>query len=159
MPSFMIPHSATSGIVGSEKSSILISKPTSQLEIFTILLSVIQQGICLLADERVTAPWDFQVFDTIPGSFTPAALPLPPSIPDFGLQLSGQSNQIRSKFPVSSGCRRFERSTPYCLSGAKFEDSDLSGSSIQPGVRMSYTLDEQNIFGGIFKGLQTSFPC
>ena len=34
--------------------------------------------------------------------------------------------------------------------GAKFEDSDLSGSSIQPGVRMSYTLDEQNILWGAY---------
>ena len=34
--------------------------------------------------------------------------------------------------------------------GAKFEDSDLSGSSIQPGVRVSYTLDDQNIFWGAY---------
>jgi outer membrane receptor protein involved in Fe transport len=34
--------------------------------------------------------------------------------------------------------------------GAKFEDSDLSGSSIQPGARLSYTLDEQNIFWGAY---------
>ena len=34
--------------------------------------------------------------------------------------------------------------------GAKFEDSDLSGSSIQPGVRASYTLDDQNIFWGAY---------
>ena len=34
--------------------------------------------------------------------------------------------------------------------GAKFEDSDLTGSSIQPGVRASYTLDDQNIFWGAY---------
>ena len=34
--------------------------------------------------------------------------------------------------------------------GAKFEDSDMTGSSIQPGVRASYTLDDQNIFWGAY---------
>ena len=38
--------------------------------------------------------------------------------------------------------------------GAKFEDSDLSGSSIQPGIRLSYTLDDQNIFWELFKSFR-----
>ena len=37
--------------------------------------------------------------------------------------------------------------------GAKFEDSDLSGSSIQPGARLSYTLDDQNIFEELIQEL------
>jgi iron complex outermembrane recepter protein len=34
--------------------------------------------------------------------------------------------------------------------GAKFEDSDMTGSSIQPGIRASYTLDDQNILWGAY---------
>ena len=102
-------------------------------------------------DERVTAPWDFPtpVMDTVPGSFTPAVPPFPASIPIIDYHY--QSN------PVS-----FDRVTGFLQDaidlddntvlsiGAKFEDSDLSGSSIQPGARLSYTLDEQNIFWGAY---------
>ena len=34
--------------------------------------------------------------------------------------------------------------------GSKFEDGDLSGSNFQPGARISFTLNEQNIFWGAY---------
>ena len=37
--------------------------------------------------------------------------------------------------------------------GAKFEDSDLTGSTRSTRVRLSYTLDEQNIFGELIREL------
>ena len=102
-------------------------------------------------DERVTAPWDFPtpVMDTVPGSFTPAAVPFPPSIPIIDYHY--QANP--TKFDRVSGFLQdaidLNDNTVLAI-GAKFEDSDLSGSSIQPGVRMSYTLDEQNILWGAY---------
>ena len=34
--------------------------------------------------------------------------------------------------------------------GAKFEDSDITGSSFQPGTRLSYSFDNQNIIWGAY---------
>ena len=91
-------------------------------------------------NEVVTSPWAFLTFDPTTSTF-------------------------RSDIPVleyGSSPTKFERfagflqdsidlSDQVVLSvGAKFEDSDLSGSSIQPGARVSYTLDEKNIFWGAY---------
>ena len=38
--------------------------------------------------------------------------------------------------------------------GAKFEESDLTGSSFQPGTRLSYSLDNQNIIWGAYSHAQ-----
>ncbi len=91
-------------------------------------------------NEVVTSPWAFLTFDPTTSTF-------------------------RSDIPVleyGSSPTKFERfagflqdsidlSDQIVLSvGAKFEDSDLSGSSIQPGARVSYTLDEKNIFWGAY---------
>ena len=102
-------------------------------------------------DERVTAPWDFPtpVMDTVPGSFTPAVPPFPASIPIIDYHY--QSNPV--SFDRVTGFLQdaidLDDNTVLAI-GAKFEDSDLSGSSIQPGARLSYTLDEQNIFWGAY---------
>ena len=99
-------------------------------------------------DEVVTSPWAFSTVD--PSIFASA----------FDLNKS-----LRTDIPIleyGSSPTKFERfagflqdsidlSDQLVLSvGAKFEDSDLSGSSIQPGVRVSYTLDDQNIFWGAY---------
>jgi iron complex outermembrane recepter protein len=99
-------------------------------------------------DERVTAPWDFQILDTIPGTFTPKAL-TPESIPilDYNFQANPKDFRKFSGFFQDS----VDLSDRAVLSlGAKFEDSDLTGSSVQPGARLSYTLDEQNILWGAY---------
>ena len=62
-------------------------KANKPIEISTTSLSVSQQGICRSTRTRVTAPWDFQVLDTIPGTFHPHRNIYPCKHPDFGLQL------------------------------------------------------------------------
>lgn len=99
-------------------------------------------------DERVTAPWDFQILDTIPGTFTPKS-GIPESIPilDYNFQANPKDFQKIAGFFQDS----IDLSDRTVLSlGAKFEDSDLTGSSVQPGARMSHTLDEQNILWGAY---------
>ena len=96
--------------------------------------------ISLDVDEVVTSPWMFPTFDLGTGT-------------------------LRSDIPIieyGNSPTEFERvagflqdsislNEQFVLSlGAKFEDSDLSGSSIQPGARLSYTLDDQNIFWGAY---------
>ena len=103
--------------------------------------------ISLDVDEVVTSPWMFPTFDLGTGT-------------------------LRSDIPIieyGNSPTEFERvagflqdsislNEQFVLSlGAKFEDSDLSGSSIQPGARLSYTLDDQNIFGSLFKSLSSGF--
>ncbi len=99
-------------------------------------------------DERVTAPWDFQIIDTIPGTFIPKS-GIPESIPilDYNFQANPKDFRKFSGFFQDS----IDLSDRAVLSlGAKFEDSDLTGSSVQPGARLSYTLDDQNILWGAY---------
>ena len=91
-------------------------------------------------DEVVTSPWAFSSFDLNTGSFR-TDIP----IIDYG--------NSPTKFERFTGFIQdsIELNDQVVLSlGAKFEDSDLSGSSVQPGIRASYTLDEQNIFWGAY---------
>jgi iron complex outermembrane receptor protein len=91
-------------------------------------------------DEVVTTPWAFSSFDLNTASFR-TDIP----IIDYG--------NSPAKFERFAGFIQdsIELNDHVVLSlGAKFEDSDLSGSSVQPGIRASYTLDEQNIFWGAY---------
>jgi outer membrane receptor protein involved in Fe transport len=97
----------------------------------------------------VTAPWAFTnlVLDTVPGSFVPANPPFPSSLPIIDYQ------DNPTKFDRITGFLQdsidIGDSTVVAV-GAKFEDSDLSGSSIQPGVRFSFLIDSQNILWGAY---------
>ncbi|MDA8775178.1 TonB-dependent receptor [Opitutales bacterium] len=99
-------------------------------------------------NEVVTSPWAFPTVDTSIFAST------------FDLNKS-----LRTDIPIleyGGSPTKFERIAGFIqhstdLSdqvvfsfGAKFEDSDLSGSSIQPGVRISYSLDDENIFWGAY---------
>jgi outer membrane receptor for ferrienterochelin and colicin len=91
-------------------------------------------------DDVVTSPWAFSTFDPNTSSFRE----------DIPVLEYGNSP---TKFERVTGFLQdsIDLSDEIVLSlGAKFEDSDLSGSSIQPGVRVSYTLDDQNIFWGAY---------
>jgi iron complex outermembrane recepter protein len=91
-------------------------------------------------DDVVTSPWAFSTFD-------PNTSNLREDIPVL------EYGNSPTKFERVAGFLQdsIDLSDEIVLSlGAKFEDSDLSGSSIQPGVRFSYTLDDQNIFWGAY---------
>jgi outer membrane receptor protein involved in Fe transport len=91
-------------------------------------------------DDVVTSPWAFSTFDPNTSNFRE----------DIPVLEYGNSP---TKFERVAGFLQdsIDLSDEIVLSlGAKFEDSDLSGSSIQPGVRFSYTLDDQNIFWGAY---------
>ena len=99
--------------------------------------------------ESVTPPWNFPVIDTIPGTQTPTTGLPNSNIPiiDYHYQ-SNPSNFDRVTGFVQNSTDLNERIS---LSlGIKFEESDLSGSSIQPGARFSYLLDEGNILWGAY---------
>ena len=99
-------------------------------------------------DERVTAPWDFQVLDTIPGTFTPTSF-TPVSIPILDYNFKANPKDFRKISGYLQDSVDLNDRTVLSL-GAKFEDSDLTGSSVQPGARMSYTLDPRNILWGAY---------
>ncbi len=97
-------------------------------------------------DESVTAPWNFPVFESLADAivnnplttFTPPILQYGDSPTSFE-RISGffqDSVDINDNLVLSLG--------------AKFEDSDLTGSSYQPGARLSFTLDQNNIFWGAY---------
>jgi iron complex outermembrane receptor protein len=102
-------------------------------------------------DEKVTAPWDFPtlVMDTLPGTFTPAVPPFPASIPIIDYHYQDNPSSFDRITGFLQDAIDLDDNTVLAI-GAKFEDSDLSGSSIQPGARLSYTLDDQNIFWGAY---------
>jgi iron complex outermembrane receptor protein len=91
-------------------------------------------------DEIATAPWRFSAFDPSSGTFrtdTP--------ILDYG-NSPKSFNRYTAFFQNS-----IDLDDRTVLSvGSKFEDSDLTGSSIQPGARISYALDQQNLLWGAY---------
>jgi outer membrane receptor protein involved in Fe transport len=99
--------------------------------------------------EVVTSPWNFPVIDTFPGTPNPiTGIPVS-NIPIIDYHY--QSNP--TKFDRFTGFIQNSSDLNDRLSlslGVKFEDSDLSGSSLQPGARMSYLLDEGNILWGAY---------
>jgi outer membrane receptor protein involved in Fe transport len=99
--------------------------------------------------EVVTSPWNFPVIDTFPGTPNPiTGIPVS-NIPIIDYHY--QSNP--TKFDRFTGFIQNSSDLNDRLSlslGVKFEDSDLSGSSLQPGARMSYLLNEGNILWGAY---------
>ena len=99
--------------------------------------------------EVVTSPWNFPVIDTFPGTQNPiTGIPVS-NIPVIDYHY--QSNP--TKFDRFTGFIQNSSDLNERLSlslGVKFEDSDLSGSSLQPGARLSYLLDEGNILWGAY---------
>ena len=94
----------------------------------------------LEVDEVVTKPWAFSFDPTNPTS-------LLSNIPVLDYGDSPTSFDRFTGFIQNST----DLNEQAVLSlGVKFEDSDMTGSSIQPGVRASYTLDDQNIFWGAY---------
>jgi iron complex outermembrane receptor protein len=99
--------------------------------------------------EVVTSPWNFPVIDTFPGTPNPITGTPVSNIPIIDYHY--QSNP--TKFDRFTGFIQNSSDLNDRLSlslGVKFEDSDLSGSSLQPGARMSYLLDEGNILWGAY---------
>jgi iron complex outermembrane receptor protein len=94
----------------------------------------------LEVDEVVTKPWAFSFDPTNPTS-------LLSNIPVLDYGDSPTSFDRFTGFIQNS--TDLNEQTVLSL-GVKFEDSDMTGSSIQPGVRASYTLDDQNIFWGAY---------
>jgi hypothetical protein len=91
-------------------------------------------------NDMVTSPWAFSTFDLETNSSS-STIP----ILDYGT--SPTSFDRFSGFIQDS----IDLSDEVVLSlGSKFEDGDLSGSNFQPGARISYTLNEQNIFWGAY---------
>ncbi len=91
-------------------------------------------------NDVVTSPWAFPTFDL-------------------------ETNSLSSTIPVleyGTSPTKFDRFTGFLQDsidlsddvvlsiGSKFEDGDLSGSNFQPGARISYTLNDQNIFWGAY---------
>ncbi len=91
-------------------------------------------------NEAVTSPWAFPTFDPSTGT-------------------------IRSDIPIldyGDNPTKFDRLTGFIQDsidltdrlvlsiGAKFEESDLSGSTIQPGARFSYAFDDRHILWGAY---------
>lgn len=99
----------------------------------------------------VTAPWDFALLNyTLADamSFTPPpAFPTVPAPPILEYGSSPKEFDRLSAFFQNS----FELNERTVLSfGSKLEDSDLTGSSIQPGARVSFQVDERNIMWGSY---------
>ena len=103
----------------------------------------------LKVQEVVTTPWDFPVIDTFPGTQDPITGVPVSNIPiiDYHYQPNPTSFDRFTSFIQNSS----DLNDRISLSlGVKFEDSDLSGSSFQPGARLSYLLDEGNILWGAY---------
>lgn len=91
-------------------------------------------------NEVATAPWRFNTFDSSTNTFRS-------DIPILDYGTNPTSFNRYTGFLQDS----IDLSDRAVLSlGSKFEDSDLTGSSIQPGARLSYTLNEQNILWGAY---------
>ena len=101
--------------------------------------------------ERVTDPWNFDLLDysladlmsAVPPPATPT-VPAPPIL-EYGSSPK-EFDRITAFFQNS-----FDLTDRSVLSfGSKFEDSDLTGSSTQPGARFSFQVDERNILWGAY---------
>ena len=91
-------------------------------------------------NDVVTSPWAFSTFDPETNSSS-TSIP----ILDYG-DSPTKFDRVTAFFQDS-----IDLSDDTVLSiGSKFEDGDLSGTNFQPGARISYTLNEQNIFWGAY---------
>lgn len=91
-------------------------------------------------NDVVTDPWTFSTFDPATGTMR-TDIP----ILDYG--------DSPTKFDRFTGFIQdsIDLTDRIVLSvGAKFEDSDLSGTTVQPGARFSYSFDDRNIFWGAY---------
>jgi iron complex outermembrane receptor protein len=89
--------------------------------------------------EVVTSPWDFPVLDL--ASLTPLSIPGFNSYPILNYKNPGTFQRF-SAFVQDT----FEVKEDLFVSfGSKFEDSDFSGTTLQPGVRASYSVNPDNL--------------
>ena len=89
--------------------------------------------------EVVTSPWDFPVLDLV--SLTPLSIPGSNSYPILNYKGSDTFQRF-SAFVQDT----FEVKEDFFVSfGSKFEDSDFSGTTFQPGVRASYSVNPDNL--------------
>ena len=94
--------------------------------------------------EVVTSPWDFPVLDL--ASLTPLSIPGFNSYPI--LNYRGPKSFGRFSAFVQD---TFEVNEDFFVSlGSKFEDSDFSGTTYQPGIRASYSVNPENLFWGAY---------
>tara|TARA_B100001094_G_scaffold299266_1_gene323812 strand:+ start:1462 stop:3750 length:2289 start_codon:yes stop_codon:yes gene_type:complete len=96
----------------------------------------------LEVEDVVTPPWNFPVIDTIPGTTTPSSMVPTSDIPilDYGENLT-KFDRFSAFFQDS-----YEFTDTLLLSaGAKFEESDLAGTGVQPGARLSWAVNEYNV--------------
>jgi outer membrane receptor protein involved in Fe transport len=114
-----------------------------------IAFGLAAKHLSLDVQENVTPPWNFLTFDTIPGTQTLTSATPASNIPIIDYHY--QSNPTKYDRVTGFVQNSTDINEKLSLSlGAKFEDSDLSGSSVQPGARISYLLDEGNILWGAY---------
>ena len=110
-------------------------------------------------DERVTDPWNFPIYESQTDAITKLGSGLPPTFIPPILEYGNNPNNFDriTGFLQNSSSISDKLVLSY---GAKYEDSDLTGSSFQPGARISYTLDNNNIiWGSLLESLQTTLTC
>jgi iron complex outermembrane receptor protein len=94
--------------------------------------------------EVVTSPWDFPVHDST--SLTPLSIPGFNSYPI--LNYGGPDSFERFSAFVQN---TYEINGDFFISfGSKFEDGDFSGTTFQPGVRASYSVNPNNLLWGAY---------
>jgi iron complex outermembrane recepter protein len=92
-------------------------------------------------EDVVTPPWNFPIIDTISGTSIPSSM-VPASVPILNYGENPTNFDRFSAFFQDS----YEFSDGLMLSaGAKLEESDLAGSGVQPGARLSWALNDYNV--------------
>jgi hypothetical protein len=95
--------------------------------------------------EVVTSPWDFDVYESST-SVSPLSIPGYNSYPI--LNYGGPDSFERFSAFVQN---TFEVNEDFFFSfGSKFEDGDFSGTTFQPGVRASYSVNSNNLLWGAY---------
>ncbi len=93
-------------------------------------------------EDVVTPPWDFPTIDTIPGTFIPST-----GIPTSDITILDHGDSPTKFDRISAFIQdSYEFSDSLLFSaGAKFEESDLAGTGVQPGARLSWVVNETNV--------------
>ena len=99
--------------------------------------------------EAVTAPWNFPVYESQADLLSGLLLGIPPTFTPPILEYGNSETSFDRFTGFLQDSISFSDQLVLSV-GAKFEESDLTGSSFQPGTRLSYSLDNQNIIWGAF---------